>query len=39
MADRQVIKVTPDKNGKNVIKLFGTEYEIVIETPKAEPKK
>jgi len=36
----QTIKVTPNKEGKIIIKLFGTEYEIVIEkeTPKADVK-
>lgn len=33
-----VIKVTPDKDGKIFITLYGTKYEIVVEKPKAEPK-
>ena len=31
-----VIKVTPNKEGKIFITLYGTKYEIVIEQPKAE---
>ena len=31
MANRQTIRVKPDKDGKIIIKLFGQEYEIVIE--------
>ncbi len=38
-----VIRVTPDKNGKIFITLFGTRYEIVVEEPKVnevkKPKK
>lgn len=33
-----IIKVQPDKEGKILIKLYGTEYEIVIEKPKKETK-
>jgi len=34
------IVVTPDKDGKYIIKLFGTEYEIVISKPeKPKPEK
>ena len=29
-----VIKITPDKDGKLFIKLYGTRYEIVIEDKK-----
>ena len=34
------IKVKPNKDGKIIIKMFGKDYEIVIEkdTPKAEEK-
>lgn len=31
-----VIKVTPNKEGKIFITLYGTKYEIVIEQPKVE---
>lgn len=31
-----VIKVTPDKDGKIFITLYGTKYEIVVEKPKAK---
>lgn len=31
-----VIKVTPNKDGKIFITLYGTKYEIVIEEPKTE---
>ena len=31
MANRQTIKVKPDKDGKIIINLFGQEYEIVID--------
>ena len=31
MANRQTIRVKPDKDGKIIIKLFGQEYEIVID--------
>lgn len=34
-----VIEVTPDKNGKLFITLYGTKYEIVIKDKKLEPKK
>ena len=30
----QVIKVTPDKDGKLFITLFGTKYQIVVEEEK-----
>ena len=33
-----VIKVTPNKDGKIYITLYGTKYEIVIEKP-AKPSK
>lgn len=36
-----VIKVKPNKEGKLIIKMFGKEYEIVVEktdTPKGENK-
>ena len=29
-----VIEVTPDKNGKVFITLYGTKYQIVIKEPK-----
>lgn len=32
--DVQVIKVTPDKNGKIFITLYGTKYQIVVDEPK-----
>lgn len=28
-----VIKVTPDKDGKIFITLYGTKYQIVVEEP------
>ena len=31
MANRQTIRVKPDKDGKIIINLFGQEYEIVID--------
>jgi len=34
MANRQTINVKPDKDGKIIIKLFGQEYEIVIDNKK-----
>lgn len=34
-----VIKVTPNKDGKIFITLYGTKYEIVIEEPKKESTK
>ena len=30
----QVIKVTPDKDGKIFITLYGTKYQIVVDEPK-----
>jgi hypothetical protein len=30
----QVIEVTPDKNGKVFITLYGTKYEIKVKEPK-----
>lgn len=30
----EVIEVTPDKNGKIIITLYGTKYEIRIKKPK-----
>ncbi len=30
----EVIEVTPDKNGKIYITLYGTKYEIRIKKPK-----
>lgn len=34
-----IIKVTPDKNGKLFITLYGTRYQIVVEDvkPKSKP--
>ena len=29
-----VIEVTPDKNGKIFITLYGTKYQIVVKEPK-----
>lgn len=34
----QVIKVTPDKDGKIFITLYGTKYQIVVEEKKDEEK-
>ena len=40
MNNAQVIKVTPDKDGKVYITLYGTKYQIIVEEPKPEkPKK
>lgn len=36
MNKAHVIKVTPDKDGKVFITLFGTKYQIVVEEPKPE---
>ena len=34
-----IIKVKPNEEGKLIIKLYGTTYEIVVEEPtKEEPK-
>lgn len=38
MNKAQVIEVTPDKNGKVFITLFGTKYEIVIKENKKPEK-
>lgn len=38
MNNVQVIEVTPDKNGKIFIRLFGTTYEIKVKENK-QPKK
>lgn len=34
-----VIKVTPNKDGKIFVTLYGTKYEIVVEQPKEEKTK
>ena len=34
MNNVQVIEVTPDKNGKIFITLYGTKYQIVVKEPK-----
>ena len=34
MNNAQVIEVTPDKNGKVFITLYGTRYEIKVKEPK-----
>lgn len=34
MNNVQVIKVTPDKDGKVFITLYGTKYQIIVEEPK-----
>lgn len=34
-----VIKVTPDKDGKIFITLYGTKYQIVVEKPVEKPTK
>lgn len=31
--DKNVIEVTPDKDGKLFITLYGTKYQIVIKKP------
>lgn len=39
--DKNIIKVTPNKDGKIFITLYGTKYEIIIDKPakaKAETK-
>lgn len=33
-----IIKVTPNKDGKLFITLYGTKYQIVIEEPKKPAK-
>ena len=37
MANENVIKVKPDKDGKIFITLYGTKYQIVVDVPQ-EPK-
>lgn len=32
-----VIEVTPDKNGKLFITLYGTRYQIVVKDVKSKP--
>ena len=40
MNNAHVIEVTPDKDGKVFITLYGTKYQIVVKEPKPEkPKK
>lgn len=34
MLKRETIRVKPDKDGKIIIKLYGQEYEIVVEKEK-----
>ena len=34
-----VIEVTPDKNGKVFITLYGTKYQIVVKEPKPAKQK
>lgn len=34
-----IIEVTPDKDGKVFITLYGTKYQIVIKEPKPEKTK
>ena len=34
--DKNVIEVTPDKDGKLFITLYGTKYQIVIKKSKKE---
>ncbi len=36
MNNAHVIEVTPDKNGKVFITLYGTKYQIVVKEPKPE---
>ena len=31
-----IIKVTPNKDGKLFITLYGTKYQIIVEQPKEE---
>ena len=38
MNNVQVIEVTPDKNGKVFIRLYGTTYEIKVKEPKPSKK-
>ena len=38
MNNVQVIEVTPDKNGKVFITLYGTKYEIKVKETKKETK-
>jgi hypothetical protein len=35
----QKIEVTPNKDGKIFITLYGTRYEIVVKEPKTRPAK
>lgn len=36
--DKNIIEVTPDKNGKIFITLYGTRYQIVVKKPKPATK-
>lgn len=38
MNKAQVIEVTPDKDGKVFITLYGTKYQIVVKEPKPSKK-
>lgn len=38
MNNAQVIEVTPDKNGKIFIRLYGTNYEIKVKENKKPTK-
>ena len=37
--NENIIEVTPDKDGKVFITLYGTKYQIVIKEPKVEKTK
>lgn len=37
--NENIIEVTPDKDGKVFITLYGTKYQIVIKEPKPEKTK
>jgi len=36
---KNIIEVTPDKDGKIFIKLYGTTYQIVVKEPVKKPSK
>jgi len=36
--EKNIIEVTPDKDGKIFITLYGTKYQIVVKTPKKPAK-
>lgn len=37
--DKNIVEVTPDKDGKIFVTFYGTRYQIVIKDKKPETKK